>query len=61
MGAFQKRKPVRKLDLCLTIAPLEALYVFSNSQLTWTDAASYEAALQKESTLCKHVTPEQCF
>lgn len=58
---FQQREASQKVDLCLTIASVEGLDNFSNSQLTWTDAPNYEAALQKHSALCKHITSEQFF
>jgi len=55
-GCFQKKEASQKADLCLIISSLEALDIFHNCQLTWTDAASYEAALQKDNTLCKHLS-----
>lgn len=60
MWVLSEKESWSESNFCVTIASLEALDLFNNSQVTWADAASYEAALQKDSTLWKHVTPEQC-
>lgn len=45
-GCLQKKETSQKVDSYLTIPSSESLVIFSHSQLAWTDAANYEAALQ---------------